>query len=71
MAAISGRPKDRRRYLKGIKSKSGSAAAKRARYVLDAAVDLARAIASTDDVHSSESEAARSEIARLRAMPAT
>lgn len=71
MTAISGRPKDRRRYLREIKSASGSVAAKRARHLLDAAVDLAKAIASTDDVHSSESKAARSEIARLRTMPAT
>lgn len=69
MAAISGRPKDRRAYLRKIRSSSGVGASKRAGYVLDAAIDLAKAIASTDDPHSSEAESARSEIARLRALP--
>ena len=67
--AISGRPKDRRTYLKGIKSSAGASAVKRAGFVLDAAIDLAKAIASTDDLHGLETESARSEIARLRALP--
>ena len=69
VAAISGRPKDRRAYFRKIRSSSGAGASKHADYVLDAAIDLAKAIASTDDPHSSEAESARSEIARLRALP--
>ena len=66
MAAIAGRSKDRRAYLSQIKASSGVADAKRAGYVLDAAIDLAKAIAATDALHSPEAERARAEIARAR-----
>lgn len=66
LAAISNRPKDRRAYLRQIKSSSGPDAAKRAGFILDAAIDLAAAIASTDSLDSPAAKAARAEIARVR-----
>ncbi|MHC5739638.1 PrsW family intramembrane metalloprotease [Nostoc sp.] len=66
LAAISNRPKDRRAYLREIKSSSGTDAAKRAGFILDAAIDLAAAIASTDSLDSPAAKAARAEIARVR-----
>jgi RsiW-degrading membrane proteinase PrsW (M82 family) len=66
LAAISNRPKDRRVYLREIKSSSGPEAAKRAGFILDAAIDLAAAIASTDNLDSPAAKAARAEIARVR-----
>ena len=66
LAAISNRPKDRRAYIREIKSSSGPDAAKRAGFILDAAIDLAAAIASTDSLDSPAAEAARAEIARVR-----
>ncbi|MFN6486626.1 MULTISPECIES: PrsW family intramembrane metalloprotease [unclassified Nostoc] len=66
LAAISNRPKDRRAYLREIKSSSGPDAAKRAGFILDAAIDLAAAIASTDSLDSPAAKAARAEIARVR-----
>lgn len=66
LAAISNRPKDRRAYLREVKSSSGPDAAKRAGFILDAAIDLAAAIASTDSLDSPAAKAARAEIARVR-----
>ncbi len=70
LQAIAGRPKDRRAYLQQIRQSSGAAVARRAAQVLDAAIDLAAAIAATDDVHSVPAQAARSELSRVRALPA-
>jgi protease PrsW len=66
LAAISNRPRNRRAYLREIESSSGTDAAKRAGFILDAAIDLAAAIASTDSLDSPAAKAARAEIARVR-----
>ncbi|OYD89626.1 hypothetical protein CDG77_18520 [Nostoc sp. 'Peltigera membranacea cyanobiont' 213] len=66
LAAISNRPRNRRAYLREIKSSFGPDAAKRAGFILDAAIDLAAAIASTDNLDSPAAKAARAEIARVR-----
>lgn len=59
----------RRRYLKRIKKEAGSRAAKKAGWILDGAIELADAIAVTDDPDSPQVEAARAEVARLRGLP--
>ncbi|KAF3890661.1 MULTISPECIES: PrsW family intramembrane metalloprotease [Nostocales] len=66
LAAISNRPRNRRAYLREIESSSGPDAAKRAGFILDAAIDLAAAIASKDNLDSPAAKAARAEIARVR-----
>lgn len=68
LAVLAGPRKSRGRYLKSIKREHGKTAAKREGYVLDAEIDLAAAIAATDNPESPEAVAARAELTRVRAL---
>jgi len=70
LAYLTGTLHDRRKHLRGIKHAEGKEAAKRAEWVMEAQNSLAAAIARTEDPHSPDAEAARAEVARLRALPA-
>jgi RsiW-degrading membrane proteinase PrsW (M82 family) len=68
---LAGSRKERNQYLKSLRQRSGKAAARREGHVLDAQIDLAAALAATDDPAGPEAEAARNEVRRVRALPAT
>jgi protease PrsW len=68
LAALTGRRKDRKHYLKRIRHEHGRAAARHARHVLDAETELAATIAATDDHDGRDAQDARAELARIRTL---
>jgi hypothetical protein len=68
---LSGPHKARKEYLGKIREDKGEQTARHAGYVLDAEIDLAAQIAATSNPSSAGANAARTELARVRALPAT
>ena len=66
--ALTGRRKDRKRYLKGIRHRDGRGAARHARHILDAETELAARIAATDEPGGRDAQDARAELTRIRAL---
>jgi RsiW-degrading membrane proteinase PrsW (M82 family) len=71
LAILAGPRRDRVKFVKGIKKSQGKQAAKKTEWLLEAETDLATAIAATDNPHSPDARAARAEVDRVRALPAT
>jgi len=67
---LEGPRKTKKQYLESIRKDKGKQAARNAGFVLEAQTDLAATIAATDDPSGPEANAARAEVARLRALPA-
>jgi RsiW-degrading membrane proteinase PrsW (M82 family) len=65
---LAGPAKQRRRFLKAMRRTEGSAAATQESFVLDAEIDLAAALASTENAASPEAARARAEVTRLRGL---
>jgi hypothetical protein len=70
LAVLEGPRKAKKQYLESIRKDKGKQAARNAGFVLEAQTDLAATIAATDDPSDPEANAARAEVARLRALPA-
>ena len=70
LTVLEGPRKTKKRYLASIRKEKGKQAARNAALVLEAQTDLAARIAATDDPFGPEANAARAEVARLRALPA-
>ena len=68
LAALSGRRKDRKHYLKIVRKHHGRPAARHARHILDAETELAATIAATDAPGGRDAQDARAELARIRAL---
>jgi hypothetical protein len=68
---LAGPRKARQTYLKAIRADKGEQAARHAGWVIDAETYLAAQIAATNNPASPEADAARAELARVRALPAT
>jgi len=70
LGVLEGPRKTKKQYLESIRKDKGKQAARNAGFVLEAQTDLAATIAATDDPSGPEANAARAEVARLRALPA-